>query len=490
MAQPDLSCSRPVGDPTTVLDICDRNDQDDYLFPLTTNSTWFTRDSSRRTIPFSISLQETNVRGEAKFGGTFQVELGTQKNCDLLMACAIQVKLSHWLPNWIQALLRTGQFEYENPNDAWFWANSIGTSFIQDAELLLEDQTLERVSGDFARVFSFLFPDLNTSVGIGVDAYGFASMDELKNWNPAQSMPTEKGWISCILPFSFTRQRLRNTFPLIAVKEGTVRRQLKVRPFHELVRKGSWTRESCKETPLGKTLRFIDKRGASPIVYSYKVPTTVPEPESIRCLTYGVVVDGLFRSALLRKPFDRLYRDVQQFVFDEPKKYTSIVSTGTHVNVQFPLECNGPIEEILWFVRRKAVSVANEWTNFNAVLQKDYDPVFQPMAPLLVSAAIQIDGITVVDEPEVYYRHHIGKAHKGGIVPYRAFVYGYSFARSPGEHNPSGWFNASRTSDVRMRLSVQPPGGGADTEWEIVVFTIGMNWVRFENGIANRVYNS
>ena len=29
----------------------------------------------------------------------------------------------------------------------------------------------------------------------------------------------------------------------------------------------------------------------------------------------------------------------------------------------------------------------------------------------------------------------------------------------PGKHDPSGWFNASRANDVRLRLRLSPPGG-------------------------------
>ena len=50
--------------------------------------------------------------------------------------------------------------------------------------------------------------------------------------------------------------------------------------------------------------------------------------------------------------------------------------------------------------------------------------------------------------------------------------------------------NASRSSDVRLRVEVRPPGGTEDLEFEVCVFALSLNWVRFENGIANRVFSS
>ncbi|MDP4350029.1 hypothetical protein QSG17_24585, partial [Escherichia coli] len=75
-------------------------------------------------------------------------------------------------------------------------------------------------------------------------------------------------------------------------------------------------------------------------------------------------------------------------------------------------------------------------------------------------------------------------------VAYNNFVYGYTFAHEPGRQNPTGWMNASRSTDVRLRIEVRPPPrvGELDLEFEVVVFSIALNWVRFENGIANKVF--
>ena len=59
-----MEYKRPGGDITTLLDLADRDEEDNDIFPLHTNLTWFTRDPNRRTIPFvpvipiNLSLSE------------------------------------------------------------------------------------------------------------------------------------------------------------------------------------------------------------------------------------------------------------------------------------------------------------------------------------------------------------------------------------------------------------------------------------------------
>ena len=73
-------------------------------------------------------------------------------------------------------------------------------------------------------------------------------------------------------------------------------------------------------------------------------------------------------------------------------------------------------------------------------------------------------------------------------MPYNKYIYGYPFARNPGEHQPSGTLNASRVQSLRLTLTVQVPTSLYDTSWEVKVYCIGLNWLRFENGIANKLF--
>jgi len=210
-----------------------------------------------------------------------------------------------------------------------------------------------------------------------------------------------------------------------------------------------------------------------------------PPFKSVQLLTYGAIVDGSYRSKMLHEPFEILHRQVQTFSFDEPLKY-SVGKRQDTIRVQLPLEANHPIEEIIWFIRRKGASMNNEWTNYSSVLESEW--LTRAKTPMLQNAIIQVNGTSLCDADEQFYREGIASAHRGGYAAYSRFIYGYSFAKTPGEHQPSGSMNASRLNALRLVLDVAPPGGINDAQWEVKVFCIGMNWMRFENGLANPMF--
>jgi hypothetical protein len=479
--------TRPLGNSTTVLDLADRDEMDDDMFPLSSEKSWFTRDTNRRCLNYSTVIQEFVHKGSAEFGGRLVFEIGSVKACDLLLSVVLQIKLGHWLSPSVIENIQNGTYTYANPSAAWFYANSLGTALIAKAEFLLEDQVLETVDGDFSNLFSLLFPDVNTQFGVAADGTGRVSTSQLLTWNPNRVFPTSNGFISCILPFSFQRIRARNGFPLLSCKEGTVRIALTLRPFSECVRIASGVRPTCNETPLDKSFVFNVQGGGTQTVVA---SSTIPQFNDVRLITYGSLLDGKLRQACLRVPFDRLFREVQIFKFTEPIKYIDTVTSNDTVRLQLPIEVNGPVEEILWFIRRKAVSLNNEWNNYSNRIESEYNSIYRPFESMLVYGRIQVNGSPLIEAEGDYFRRDAAKRHRGGIVAYDNFAYGYCFAQSPGLQNPSGWINASRTSDVRLRLDIRPPGGSQDLEFEVAVYSISLNWVRFENGIANKVFSS
>jgi hypothetical protein len=78
--------------------------------------------------------------------------------------------------------------------------------------------------------------------------------------------------------------------------------------------------------------------------------------------------------------------------------------------------------------------------------------------------------------------------HKGGVSAYENYIYGYSFSQNPGTFQPSGTANASRLQGVRLTLGITPPTGDYELDWEVKVFVIGLQWLRFQEGLTNRMY--
>ena len=484
---------QPRGGATTLLDLVTRDDQDYNMFPTTASVTRFTRDEGVRTVPFSTVFREFTFKGPAEFGQTFIFDLTHSASGDLLQGLYVQVRLGDWLPDIVRERLRVGLSEFQDHHTSWTYANSLGSILLKEATLEVDDQVLEKITGDASNVVSTLFPDLNTAMGLS-EALGRQTISQVKAYTGAILVPTEDAWITIPLAFSILRERLTATFPLVACRDGTVRVRITLKPFSDIVRSNSGVRANCDDTPLNKTWHLYDLRfpNRGKIALTIPAVTVPPRMRQIQLLSHGFFLDGPYREMLLRQPFERPFRQIQQFDFTEPLKYVVNKSGSDSITVQLPLEANQPVEEIVWFLRRKAaITVNNDWVNYSAVLEKDYDPVFSPLEPLLISAKLQGNGMDIVSQDEAWFRSHISRAHKGGRQSYDAFIYGYSFARSPGEHNPTGSINASRLSTLRLTLEVKPPlptATSTDTEWEVRVFVFAFQWLRFENGICNKLF--
>lgn len=480
---------RPRGDITTLLDLASRDVQDGDLFPLSATETWFTRDQERKLLPFTPHIQEIPLRGPGAFGQRFSFDLSPLLTGDYLFGAVLQLRLSSWLPQQTQNLLLAEQLSYTNPQTAWEYANSLGTAIIKEAELEIDGDSIEKIDGDFTNVVSALFQDLNGQFGVGYDSYGRISVARLLAQQQPRLFPTEDGTINCLLPFFFGRTKYREALPMASIRDGLVRIHVTLRPFQECVRQLRGFRASCEATPLGQTFEFTP-RGGGPTT-SVTVPEGAPPAfDSVKLLTYGAVMTGPIRQKLIHAPHEILHREVQTFYFDEPLKYVvGKRSQEDTIRVQLPLEANHPLEEIIWFVRRKDVGLNNEWTNYSAVVESEWSAA-AAKKPLLLSAAVQANGVTLCEAEEEYFRGLIAQHHKGGIVAYNNFIYGYPFARHCGAHQPSGTMNASRLNSLRLTLEVRPPGGVLDGAWEVKVFCIGINWMRFEYGIANAIFDS
>lgn len=484
---------QPRGPATTLLDLVSRDIQDNTMFPLDSNITRFTRDESLRTVPMASVMREFTFKGPAEFGQRFIFELADINCGDLIQGLFIQIQLGDWFTGAIRENIRRRKLTFKDPQKAWTYSNSLGTCLLEEATLEVDDQILEKITGDSVNVISLLFPDLNTQVGLS-DSMGRTSIGTVKSWDGIRPYSVEDGWITVPLLFSMLRERLTATFPLISCRAGTMRVRVTLKKFDQIVRIVGGSRETCEDSPLGKVfeLEQVIKNNDVPPKYitsTSKIVTSrePPKLKNIQLLTYGIFVEGAYREMLLRTQYERPFREIQHFDFTEPLKYVINKTGNDLITIQLPLEANQPVEEIVWFLRRKAaIRQNNDWVNYSGTLEKEYDPVYCPLQPLLVSGKIQANGMDIVSQDESWFRSHISRAHKGGKVSYDSYIYGYSFARNPGEHHPTGTINASRLNSLRLTLNVKPPV--SDSEWEVHVYVFAIQWVRFGNGICNKVF--
>ncbi len=502
---------RPRGDITTVLDLTDRDSQDNTYFPLDTTESWFHRGDHKTVYPSAVSVQEFTQRGPADWGQKFSFEIGALPAGDLLQAVILQFQLGSWYNGKIMAQLAKGEIQANTdtyPEEYWTYMNSLGTAIIDYAEFIVNDQTVERLTGEFIRTFFNTYADINNLIGIASDATGTTPIQYLSptvvnqtQFNPNRPYPTENGQYFCILPFFFLRTRLSEVFPLLSCNENTVRIDVKLRPFDQVVRRYMGYRADCNQTPLDTQVHFTQLPSTTITTTTDDCP---PKFKDFRIVTVCPLITGSLREKFLHRPFEQMVKLSQTFHFEEPLKYLVSKPTpnaGT-VEIQLPLDLNHPVTELLWVFRRKGVLVNNEWANFTPAISLETYPG-RVYPPWLDSATIRINGSELISADGNWFREHIAAAHRGGLITYNSYTYGYTFARYPDEHQPSGTANMSRTTSMTLNLRVNQPivqdlttadppcvfdpttvGG-----WEVFVFAIHYNWLRFQNGICNRMFS-
>jgi hypothetical protein len=464
---------------TTVLDLCDRDEQDDTLFPIDSEHTIFSR-KIKPVLNHVIAINEHTQRGPGEFGQRFVFDINKQHG-DFILNLYLQIKLGHWFT------------EAVTDNHSWFYANSLGTAIIARAELEIDGIIIETIDSDYINIKTLLSFTSN-QFGAFIDGMGHIPIKELLTWPSTQRYPTENGTIICPLLFHFNKHSM---LPILSIKEKSIRVNITLRPFKECIRRANQPRLNCNDTPLGTFLEIENT--------THLASSTEPQFKDLRLLVQSVFIDNPLRQAYITYPFEYLFRESQTFRFTEPTKYITTKSTGDSIRIQLPLEINGPIEELWWIFRRKSAIINNEWTNYSSLSEYQMthisnDSFAEPPAPIK-EATIQINGVNVASAEGNYFREHIAKKHNGGFLAYKSFIYGYSFASVPNQHQPSGSFNASRAQTIRLLLDIQAPPSlkfTTSTEWseetlkgwEILIYSISLNWMRIENGMANKLFSS
>ena len=492
--------TRPRGDITTVLDIASRDSQDGYLFPLDTRNSWFSREPVRYT-PSTLNIQDFVHKGTAEWGGRLTFELNALQVGDMLQGVAVQFRLGHWYPQ--QAILNLLSGKWTVDTDAytpWTYMNGLGAAIIDWAEFVIGDQTVERITGEFIKTYLSLGTSVNGAFGYASDGIGFYD-------NPAGTVitanrpwPTENGQYTSILPFLMFSSLYNETLPIMSCAEGTVRVNIQLRPFQQVVRilSANRSRTSCDETPLNGTAVFRDASGT---LYPMATATQPPPFADFRLITFAHYVGAELRSAYIHRPVEQIHQFTQLFAFDEPLRY-SVNKTNPNtdsVDISLPLELNHPVKELFWVFRRKAVVVNNEWLNFRPYVESQFDASQTITVPWLEYATLRVNGQILEQAEGNWWRSAFARKHTGGYLTYVNNTYGYVFSRQPEEHQPTGYANMSKAHTVRLNMTVTVPppiavpvGGfeaGTSQGWEVFVFVIHYNWLRFENGLCQKIFS-
>lgn len=491
-----------------LVDLVDRGPEDDHFYPASTNNTIFRRNwpAYHNAVP---EIVEVGYLGHAAWGSRITVPLHRKSVGDLIQWICLRLKPRSWLGADLEEKIRSGTWDYEDPSGAWMWAASLGSIAIQQVELQVGDTVVEKWGGEWMDVWSRVWLDAGRAATWDSDIYGQVPPTILHDtsrpgWTTVQ--PTADGYVYCWLPLAFLR-RPQSAFPIVALgPTQEMRLHITLRPFADVVRRRARPRASPSEVPLGEVITVLDKTGPTPVPWALRLPTRIPDFEDAVVMAGVVHLEDPLRSAYMRQGMEMIYDPVRHVVFDIPDKAVASTAAGDTVLMQLRLpELNGPVREICWFLRRKAVWGYNEWTNYGSLLEDDLLTTLDPgstlaipnQIPLLQSARLLVDNAVWRDEAEQWWRLEYGLAHRGGVRAAGGMLYGFVFGGAREWHaedlQPAGTVNTSR-SELRLDLTVLPPPAGPigcaenPSAWEVHVFVSTAQWLRFVSGQIGNLF--
>lgn len=497
-----------------LVDLVDRGPEDDYFFPASAPETIFRKQQPLQQ-NFTSEIVELGYQGHCAWGSRITIPIRAKETGDLLQWLCLRLKPRTWLGSDLERKFLAGSWDYADSSSGWIWANSLGSVAIERVEWEIGDSVIEQWGGEWMDVWSRRSLSLNSSPVWDADLFATRSPTLLRE-EPIRSIiqPTEDGFIYCWLPLTFLR-RYHTAFPLISLAESTeFRVHITLRPFESVIRRRAVPKSCQNESPLTNTqLRVADITGITPIPWNIRIPSKIPDFDEVHVLAGVVHLSTPQRAEYIHRPLEMLYEPVSHLVYDIADK-VAVNNDGSTVCMQIPLrELNGPIREILFFLRQKAVWKYSEWTNYGALLEDELvestinhqiettaprrqvlDSISLFQKPLLKRARLMVDNAVFRDETEQWWRYESALQVPGGIRLSDGFVYGHIFGDASrwaaDELQPASTVNASR-SLIRLDLDIQPPPvteTDAAIGWELHVFAIGLNWMRFVNGLAGPLF--
>lgn len=507
---------QPVGEMKRLVTLVDRGDADQYFYPLDAENTTFLP-KFKPYHNFTQEILELPYTGAATWGSRITFTMPFPFVGDCLNWVALRFTPQHWLPgDIIRGLLNAGdkRWEYQTDKDKWMWASHLGSIAIASVEMEVNGTVIEQWSGDWMDIWYRVYMDGSRGAGWADSITGrlqrvntpldpvtpnmmnettyydnpVGTAAELGQYTNEQTIfPTEDGNVYAFFPFWFARRR-NAAFPMASIQgQGNLRFHVTLRPFDEVIRRFNLPR-ACGESVLGKKISLYDNDTYIQLPYEVTVQQNVPQLTDAIMMCGITYLDGDLREAYVNGVHQTLIEPVINISFTEPLKYAVNTGDSDTITVSLPLEAaNGPIREIIWFLRRKAVYTYNSWTNYACYLEHEVDAIYKPQRSLLKKAVLRVGSVVWADQDEMWWRSRGALMHSGGIQLMNSYIYAYSFANDPEKFGPTGSMNASR-APMRLDLTITPPVDVEDKKWEVQVFVVSHNWMRFQNGIAERVF--
>jgi len=407
----------------------------------------------RRHTNFAVESIEQTFNGTADFNK--RVTATISRNGDLIQQMYLEVTLP----------VTTGSTDGK-------WTYGVGNALISQAEIEIGGQLIDRQYGDWMNIWTEL-----TIPSGKRDGYDNMVGNALVASKDQSGVLVTTSTIRLYVPLQFWFNRNPGlALPLIALQYHEVKLNLTTRPLSELLM-------TYTNTPVG----------------------------TLGCKLY---VDYVYLDTDERRRFAQVSHEylIEQVQFTG----TETIASGSS-NKNVTLNFNHPVKELIWIhtAAARATAYASTtygsgcWFNYSGIVPTAASPSAAAGGDSFQTALLQLNGhdrfsVRYADyfRKVQNYEHHTRVPRVGGDLAgtqadnvqqsLRQYIYSYSFALSPEEHQPSGTCNFSRIDNAVLQLTYDKTIQTVlDTSsFNLNIYAVNYNVLRIMSGMGGLAYSN
>ena len=423
----------------------------------------------RRHTNFAVESIEQTFNGQADFNK--RVSATIARNGDLIQQMYLEVILPKCTINTV------GGGVGDTPTSN-VWTYGVGNALIKQAEIEIGGQLIDRQYGDWMNIWSELTIPAGKREGYDTMVGNIINTTFTSGQTGGlliDSVFTPRLYVP--LQFWFNRNP-GLALPLIALQYHEVKLNLELRDAKDLIN--------------------TDEGSITSI--------TIP---SLSCKLY---VDYVYLDTDERRRFAQVSHEylIEQVQFTGTESIDASNKNQNNINLNF----NHPVKELIWVHTTTAHTTSamnatgNRWFNYSA-LDTDASPFNKTTIALsygdtFSSGLLQLNGHDrfSVRSADYFrkvqnYDHHTRVPRVGieGSGDHRCqYIYSYSFALSPEEHQPSGTCNFSRIDNAVLQLSYGADSitgtAAIDSRMNLNIYAVNYNVLRIMSGMGGLAYSN
>jgi len=400
----------------------------------------------RRHTNFAVESIEQTFNGTADFAK--RVTATISRNGDLIQQMYLEVVLPI-----------TGTVTNAD------WTYGVGNALVKQAEIEIGGQLIDRHYGDWMNIWTELT----------IPAGKRAGYDNMVG-NTLTATTQQVGALLCdanyrlYVPFQFWFNRNPGlALPLIALQYHEVKLNLEIRPITDLLVAGTGG-----------------------------VPTG-----SLSCKLY---VDYVYLDTDERRRFAQVSHEylIEQVQFTGSESISASLASK-NVTLNF----NHPVKELIWAHTTTACTTSsltapgNCWFNYSGASDGSIDSFTTALLQLNGHDRFSVRFASYFRKVQ-NYEHHTrvprvgvdlaGLSADAKVGSFRQYIYSYSFALSPEEHQPSGTCNFSRIDNavLQMNYAADSGIGGTipDEAMNLNIYAVNYNVLRIMSGMGGLAYSN